>query len=40
MHPEQQYTYPGKRVFEIPMNGQQQTLLMQMRNAITDWNSL
>jgi hypothetical protein len=40
MQPEQQYTYPGKRVFEIPMNGQQQTLLMQMRNALTDWNSL
>jgi hypothetical protein len=40
MKPEQQYVYPGKRVFEIPMNGQQQTLLMQMRNALTDWNSL
>lgn len=40
MRPEHQYTYPGTRVFEIPMNGQQQTLLMQMRNAITDWNSL
>ena len=40
MHPEQDYVYPGKRVFEIPMNGQQQTLLMQLRNAITDWNSL
>lgn len=40
MKPEQQYTYPGKRVFEIPLNGQQQTLLMQMRNAITDWNNV
>jgi hypothetical protein len=40
MHPEQQYTFPGTRVFEIPMNGQQQTLLMQLRNALTDWNSL
>jgi hypothetical protein len=40
MKPEQQYMYPGKRVFEIPMNGQQKTLLMQLRNAITDWNSL
>lgn len=40
MHPEQEYVYPGKRVFEIPMNGQQQTLLMQIRNAITNWNSL
>lgn len=40
MHPEQSYTYPGTRVFEIPMNGQQKTLLMQLRNAITDWNSL
>lgn len=40
LHPEQQYTFPGTRVFEIPMNGQQQTLLMQIRNALTDWNSL
>ena len=40
MQPEQQYTYPGKRVFEIPLNGQQKTLLMQMRNAITDWNNV
>jgi len=40
MHPEQEYTFPGSRVFEIPMNGQQKTLLMQLRNAITDWNSL
>ena len=40
MHPEQSYTYPGTKVFEIPMNGQQKTLLMQLRNAITDWNSL
>lgn len=40
MHPEQDYTYPGTKVFEIPMNGQQKTLLMQLRNAITDWNSL
>jgi hypothetical protein len=40
MQPEQQYTYPGTRVFEIPMNGQQKTLLMQMRNALTDWNNV
>jgi hypothetical protein len=40
MKPEQQYTFPGSKVFEIPMNGQQRTLLMQLRNAITDWNSL
>jgi hypothetical protein len=40
MHPEQQYTFPGTRVFEIPMNGQQQTLLMQIRNALTDWNNV
>lgn len=40
MKPEQQYTYPGKRVFEIPMNGQQKTLLMQLHNAITDWNNV
>jgi hypothetical protein len=40
MHPEKQYTYPGTRVFEIPMNGQQKTLLMQLRNKITDWTNL
>lgn len=40
MKPDQQYVYPGQRVFEIPLNGQQQTLLMQMRNAITDWNNV
>ena len=40
MHPEKEYTYPGTRVFEIPMNGQQKTLLMQLRNAITDWNNV
>lgn len=40
MQPEKQYMYPGTRVFEIPMNGQQQTLLMQMRNALIDWNRL
>lgn len=40
MQPEQQYTYPGTRVFEIPLNGQQKTLLMQMRNALTDWNNV
>jgi hypothetical protein len=40
MHPEKQYTYPGSRVFEIPMNGQQRTLLMQLRNKITDWTNL
>lgn len=34
MQPEQTYTYPGSRVFEIPMTPQQQTLIMQLRNAI------
>ena len=40
MQPDQQYTYPGTRVFEIPLNGQQKTLLMQIRNALTDWNNV
>jgi hypothetical protein len=40
MQPEQRYTYPGKRVFEIPLNGQQKTLIMQLRNALTDWNNV
>lgn len=34
------YKYPGGRVFEIPITAQQKTLIMQLRNAITDWNRL
>jgi hypothetical protein len=34
------YTYPGGRVFEIPITAQQKTLLMQLRNEIIDWNRL
>lgn len=34
MHPEQTYSYPGARVFEIPVTPQQHTLLIQLRNAI------
>jgi hypothetical protein len=40
MHPEQDYTFPGRRVFEIPLNGQQQTLLMQLRNKLRSWREL
>ena len=28
------YTYPGERVFEIPITPQQRTMIMQLRNAI------
>ena len=34
MHPEQQYQFPGKRVFEIPHTAQWQTMIMQIQNAI------
>lgn len=34
MHPEQEYTYPGKRVFEIPHTAQWQTFMIQLLNKI------
>lgn len=34
MHPEQSYTYPGTRVFEIPHTPQWQTFMMQLLNKI------
>jgi len=34
MHPEQSYTYPGTRVFEIPHTPQWQTVMMQLLNKI------
>jgi hypothetical protein len=34
MQPEQQYSYPGSRVFEIPHTGQWQTLMLQLLNKI------
>lgn len=34
MHPGQQYTYPGTRVFEIPMTAQHKTWLMQLMNQL------
>jgi len=34
MQPEQQYEYPGSRVFEIPHTAQWQTMIMQLQNAI------
>jgi hypothetical protein len=40
MHPEQEYAFPGHRVFEIPLNGQQQTLLMQLQNKLRSWREL
>jgi hypothetical protein len=34
MQPEQQYKYPGNRVFEIPHTAQWQTMIMQLQNAM------
>jgi hypothetical protein len=34
MHPEQNYTYPGSQVFEIPMTSKWQPMLMQLNNYI------
>ena len=34
MHPEQNYSYPGARVFEIPMTAQHKTWVMQLMNQI------
>ena len=34
MHPEQHYSFPGTKVFEIPMTAQQKTLSMQLMNRM------
>ena len=34
MHPEQSYSYPGSKVFEIPHTAQWQTVIMQLLNKI------
>jgi hypothetical protein len=34
MHPEQQYEYPGTKVFEIPLTAQQKTLAIQLMNRM------
>lgn len=34
MKPEQEYIYPGTRVFEIPMTAQHKTWLMQLMNRV------
>jgi hypothetical protein len=34
MHPEQEYTYPGSKVFEIPHTAQWQTVIIQLLNKI------
>jgi hypothetical protein len=34
MKPEQQYSYPGNKVFEIPMTAQHKTWLVQLMNRI------
>lgn len=36
MQPEQQYTFPGKIIFEIPHTAQYQTLIMQLNNILTN----
>ena len=34
MYPEQDYSYPGTKVFEIPHTGQWQTFMLQLLNKI------
>ena len=34
MHPEQSYSYPGTKVFEMPHTPQWQTVMMQILNKI------
>ena len=34
MHPEQQYEYPGSKVFEIPLTAQQKTFAIQLMNRM------
>jgi hypothetical protein len=34
MHPEQNYTFPGSKVFEIPRTPEWQTMIMQLTNKI------
>jgi hypothetical protein len=34
MQPDQQYEYPGNKVFEIPLTAQQKTLSMQLMNRL------
>ena len=36
MQPDQQYTFPGKIIFEIPHTAQYQTLIMQLNNILTN----
>jgi hypothetical protein len=38
MHPEQQYEYPGNKVFEIPLTAQQKTLSMELMNRLKNGN--
>jgi hypothetical protein len=34
MHPEHDYQFPGRNVFEIPHTAQYQTMIMQLRNSL------
>jgi len=36
MEPEQNYTFPGKTIFEIPHTAQWQTMIMQIQNKINN----
>jgi hypothetical protein len=34
MHPEHDYQFPGRNVFEIPHTAQWQTMIMQLTNSL------
>jgi hypothetical protein len=34
MHPEHDYQFPGRNVFEIPHTAQYQTMIMQLQNSL------
>jgi hypothetical protein len=36
MHPEHDYQFPGRTVFEIPQTAQYQTMIMQLRNSMNN----
>ena len=36
MHPEHDYQFPGRNVFEIPHTAQWQTMIMQLQNRINN----
>jgi hypothetical protein len=36
MHPEYDYQFPGRNVFEIPHTAQWKTMVMQIQNALNN----